>query len=115
MTAAEVLARVDAAFPHALGEPFAMRELERAENLVRAEVLGLPPLEEALGAEDSLCASGPHEGLYEHFVAAMLAEACGESARYNNEMALYAALSDAFARACRRGNRPPRGAEVRYG
>lgn len=114
MTAADALGRVAAAFPHAQEEGYAMQELLRVENLVRTEVLGEAPLG-ALEPDSALSVSGAYEGLYEHFVAAMLAGAAGETARCNNDMALYSALYDGFARARRREAAPVKDTQVRFG
>lgn len=113
MTAAEALGRAAAAFPHAQEEDFVMRELLRVENLVRTEVLGLPPLA-GLTPETVLGASGAYEGLYEHFIIAMLAGAAGETARGNNDMAIYSAMYDGLARAQRRGELPPKGTKIHF-
>lgn len=116
MRAAEVLARVGAGFPHAQDEPLVLRELTRAENMVKTEVLGLPlpEADEVLTAEDALAVSSPYDGLYEHYVTAMLAEMQGETARYNNAMGLFAALYAGYAKAYRRTHLPARGAEVGF-
>ena len=74
-------------------------------------MLGLPA-RDGTDADEALSAPAPYEGLYEHYLVAMLAQMDGEYSRYNAEMALFQTLWKGCACACRRASLPDAGAEV---
>lgn len=115
MTAAQLRTAVNEHWPHPHGAIMVDAFLLQADNLARAEVLGLPP-RRALPEEEELSMPEPYTAAYIHFATALLAQMDGAYDRYNAEIALYTALYDSFACAYRRENLPPRGAQVQvYG
>ena len=111
MTVQEVIDRAGARWPHAYGEETLVPIVAQADNLLRTEVLGLPA-RVGTDADEALSAPAPYEGLYEHYLVAMLAQMDGEYSRYNAEMALFQTLWKGCACACRRASLPDAGAEV---
>lgn len=112
MTIDEVIARAGARWPHAHGEAQLTPVVLTCENMARTEVLGLPPCEAAPAA---LAVPAPYDGLYEHYLVAMIAQMDGEYSRYNAEMSLFSTLWEGFAKMQRREHLPARGAEVTGG
>ena len=110
MTMQQALEQLARRWPTAHGDDEALPLVLQAENITRAEVLGQEPLTEAPGGELSIPA--PYDMAYVHFAAALLAQIDGVYDRYNAELALYNGLYETWARAHRRENLPPRGAEV---
>ena len=103
MTMQQALEQLARRWPTAHGDDEALPLVLQAENIARAEVLGQQPLTEAPGGELSIPA--PYDMAYVHFAAALLAQMDGVYDRYNG-------LYETWARAHRRENLPPRGAEV---
>lgn len=110
MTMQQALDQLAQRWPTAHGADEALPLVLQAENIARAEVLDLPALTQAPDGDLSIPA--PYDMAYVHFAAALLAQMDGVYDRYNAELALYNGLYETWARAHRRQNLPPRGAEV---
>lgn len=105
LTAAEAVSAVRDRWPTARTDGEILALLRTCENTVRTAVCGLGGLE-TLDAETVLTAPGPYEALYFHYAAAHLAQLDGESARYNEELALFYGVWNDFVTAHRREHLP---------
>lgn len=105
LTAGAALDAVRGRWPTAREDDEILALLRACENTVRTEVLGLPGVE-TLASDDVLSAPSPYDGLYAHYAAALLAQLDGETARYNEELALFYARWNDFVTAHRRAALP---------
>lgn len=105
LTAGAALDAVRSRWPTAHEDDEILALLRACENTVRTEVLGLPGVE-TLASDDVLSAPSPYDGLYAHYAAALLAQLDGETARYNEELALFYARWNDFVTAHRRAALP---------
>lgn len=80
--------------------------LRTCENTIRTQILGLEALD-SLAPDAPLCVFSPYEELYLHYIAAHLAQLDGETARYNEELALFYARWNDYITAHRRATLPP--------
>ena len=110
MTMQQALEQLARRWPTAHGDDAAPPLALNAEITARAAVLGPQPLPDPPDGDLSIPA--PYDMAYVHFAAALLAQMDGVYDRYNAELALYNGLYETWARAHRRENLPPRGAEV---
>lgn len=105
MTAGEAVNAVRGRWPTAREDGEILALLLNCENFVRLLVCGLECLE-ALDADAVLTAPSPFDAMYLHYAAANLAQMEGETARYNEEIALFIARWNDFAAVYRRENLP---------
>ncbi len=112
MTVAQVLQAVDTRYPNGYDQSAKLLHLQRLENMARREIYALPVLVGDLTTTQELAIHTPYDGIYEHYITAMLAQMDGEYTRYNAELGLYAALWSTLSRARRREVLPREGARV---
>lgn len=106
MTAAEAVCAVRSRWPTAREDSEILALLRTCENTVRTAVCGMEGAA-ALEADTVLTAPEPYTGLYCHYAAAHLAQLEGETARYNEELALFYGVWNDFVTAYRRDVLPP--------
>ena len=105
MTAGEAVQAVRGRWPTAREDSEILALLRTCENTVRTTVCGLDGVD-TREADAALTAPEPYTGLYLHYAAAHLAQLEGESARYNEELALFYGVWNDFVTAYRRENLP---------
>ena len=105
MTAAEAVSAVRDRWPTTREDCEILALLRTCENTVRTAVRGEEGLE-TLDADTVLAAPSPYEGLYLHYATAHLAQLDGETARYNEELALFYGQWNDFVTAYRREHLP---------
>ena len=105
MTAAEAVNAVRDRWPTARTDSEILALLCTCENTVRTNVCGKSGLD-TLAEDTVLTAPDPYDGLYCHYAAAHLAQLEGESARYNEELALFYGVWNDFVTAYRREQLP---------
>lgn len=105
MTAAEAVGAVRDRWPTARTDSEILALLRNCENTARTAVCGMEGVP-VLEAEEILVIPSPYEDVYFHYAAAYLAQLDGESARYNEELALFYARWNDYVTAYRRENLP---------
>ena len=119
MTVNEIIADVDLKEPNSYSSGEKLRWLSSLDGKIFAEVLqthdGLEgdavftPYSD--GTETPLIPFPYAEGIYEHYLIAMIAAANAETARYNQQIALYNAHYSQWWNAFHAAHRPLHGAE----
>lgn len=93
LTAGQVLDRVDSLLPNAYTREEKLRWLLQAESTLAREVLRPVNREtaapERLEESTVLAAGAPYDGLYDLYIQAQIHYADGDTARWNNAMALW--------------------------
>ena len=108
MTLSQAIARADGAMPNNMPHPEKLRHLSTLDGRIRRELIDLcegGPAEDFIPYEErpdfdpteSLLAPAPYDGLYTHYLAAMIAQAEGESQRYAEERGFFTALYTSYS------------------
>ena len=117
----ETVERFDLLYPNALPYEVKRDLLSRLEGRIAEEVTGAPanaaarlPFDENTPADTSLSAPFPHDDVYLKYLAAETDLLQGDTARYNNAVAVFNAAYEAFAAAYRRANKPEKDVRLTF-
>lgn len=103
MTAGEVISSTTENKPSSVKDTQMLKWLNELEHMI-AEKIYNDPLTEDITEETELSVGVPYEELYELFLRLKIDFANGDYDSYNNELAMYNALYDEFAKAYKRGS-----------
>lgn len=106
MTAATAMERADALSPNSFTQPEKCRHLATLENRVRVELMGQATEADPPAPDADLLIPAPWDEAYLYYLAAMIAYTQGETARYNEHIALFHTLWGAYADHYRRTHLP---------
>ena len=108
MTLSQAIARADSALPNNMPHPEKLRHLSTLDGRIRRELIDIcwgGPAEDFIPYEErpdfdpneQLLVPAPYDGLYIHYLTAMIAQAEGETQRYAEERGFFTVLYSSYS------------------